>query len=87
MPRRTTLTNQVARRALVPIYQQVIETIENLQIVECSDPVISTTCFDSTKMRIEVHIYEQYDGNDKGEIECADITSLPHQRFENLWNE
>jgi hypothetical protein len=72
-------------------YQEVKETILSLKVVEYLGPKTLETCFSSKKVHIKVQIYKLDQtprSLEQGKaFSQAEITRLPHVRFEGVWDE
>jgi hypothetical protein len=60
-------------------------------VVEYLGPAVEETSFSSRNVRIEVHVYELYDNlmslYDIEDFPQAEVTSMPHARFDGIWDE
>lgn len=67
------------------------DILKSLTVVEYLGPHADQTTHSSSAVRIEVQVYELYDNprvfEDDSDIPQAEITPMPHARFENVWDE
>lgn len=69
---------------------RIKDTLQSLKVVEYLGPSVEETSFSSRKVRIEVQVYEIYDNpmlNDTDDFPQAEVTSMPHVRFDGIWDE
>lgn len=76
---------------LGPYYENAIATLQSLNVVEYIGPKTAETCYSSNNVRIEVQVYDLFQSprsfEESQEIPQAEITPMPHVRFERVWNE
>jgi hypothetical protein len=73
------------------IYKDTIEFIQSLKVVEYVGTRTECTCFQLSAVRVKVQVYQMYDDVrsliENKDLPQAEITSLPHLRFEGRWDE
>jgi hypothetical protein len=80
-----------AERKLGPFYQCSKNGLQSLKVVEYLGPETLEGCFNSSSIRIKVHVYALHHtrrslAEDKDFPE-AEITQMPHGMFEGKWDE
>jgi hypothetical protein len=80
-----------AERKLGPFYQCSKYGLQSLKVVEYLGPETLEGCFNSSSIRIKVHVYALHHtprslAEDKDFPE-AEITQMPHGMFEGKWDE
>ncbi|RKF59277.1 Pachytene checkpoint protein 2-like protein [Erysiphe neolycopersici] len=87
------MTNEMdGEYKLGPLYQFAKDTLDSLKVVEYMGPAREFTCYTTEDVRVEVQIYSLYNTSDSTaeedqQLPQAEIISLPHSRFANLWEE
>lgn len=73
---------------LGPTFGAVIMRIASLKVVEYSGPKTDATCYSSNDMRVEVQIYKLFKtGEEREDLQQAEITPMPHMNFDGEWDE
>lgn len=73
------------------MYKKTIDVIKTLKVVEYVGPKTKSVQLVLSDMRIKVQVYEMYHDartlDENMDLPQAEITSLPHLRFEGKWDE
>lgn len=69
-------------------YKGVAAKVLSLKVVDYSGPKTSDMCHSSDSTRIKVQVYKLYKTvAEKGVLQQAEITPMPHVNFDRQWDE